>query len=115
MEGSNNNSSNIQILTALEQVVFNLSDENLELSVQQTMNFFNASFPYSFNLAICMFVHTAFSSLRREFDTYLNYMKSIQTKEEEANTDCPRIIDIFGRFLSKSETQESHYLLEKND
>ena len=112
MEGSNNQQSSIQILTALEQIVFNLNDENLELSVQQTMYFFDANFPYSFNFVICMLVLSAFSSQRGEFDTYLSYLKSIQTKEEEANTNFPKIIDIFCLFLSVNETQESRYLLE---
>ena len=40
-------------------------------------------------------------------------MKSIQAKEEKAKIRNPKIIDIFCRFLSKSENQESHYLLEK--
>ena len=114
MEGSNNSKSiNIQILNTLEQIVFNLNDENLEFSVRQTMNFFDANFPYSFNLIICMLVHTAFSSQRGESGTYLSYLKSIQTKEEEINNDNPKIIDFFGHFLSESKTQESLYLLEK--
>ena len=72
MEGSNNNKSgNIQTLIALEQIVFSLSDENLEISVQQTMNLFDTNFPYSFNFAICMLVLAAFASQREEFDKYL--------------------------------------------
>ena len=101
---SYNISSNIQVLTALEQIVFNLNDENLEISVKQTMNLFDANFSYSFNLAICMLVHAAFSSLRGEFDTYLGYLKLIQTKEEEANIYNPKIIDVFCKFLSERET-----------
>ena len=77
------------------------------------MNLFNAKFPYSFNFVICMLVHTAFSSQRGEFGTYLNYIRSIQTKEEETNTNIPKIIDIFCKYLSENKTQESHYLLEK--
>ena len=77
MEGSNNKSSSVQILTAIEQIIFNLNNENLEFSVQQTMKLFDANFPYSFNLAVCMLVYSAFSSLREEFATYLSYMKSI--------------------------------------
>ena len=109
MEGSNN----IQTLTALEKIVFNLNDGNLVFSVHQTMNLFDANFPYSFNLAICMLVHSTFSSQRSEFDTYLSYLKLIQTKEEEINIDNPKILDFFCRLLSKHKTQESHYLLEK--
>ena len=103
----------MQILTALEQIVFNLDDENLEISVQQTMNLFDANFSYSFNFAICMLVYSAFSSQREEFGTYLSYMKSIQTKEEEININNTKIIEIFCIFLSECETQESRYFLEK--
>ena len=82
MEGTKNNKTNtIQIFNALEKIIFNLNDENLEFSVQQTMNLFDANFPYSFNLVICILVHNAFSSQRGECDTYLSYMKSIQIKE----------------------------------
>ena len=77
MEGSSNKSSSVQILIAIEQIIFNLNNENLEFSVQQTMKLFDANFPYSFNLAVCMLVYSAFSSLREEFATYLSYMKSI--------------------------------------
>ena len=113
MEGSNNKSHNIQILITLEQIVFNLNDENLEFSVQQTMNLFDANFPYSFNLAICMLIHAAFASQRVGFDTYLSYLKSIQTKEEETNIDNSKITDILCRFLTRSKPQESRYLLER--
>ena len=113
MEGSKNKSIIIQILTELEQVVFNLNYENFELSVQQTMDLFDANFPYSFNFAICMLIYSPFSSQRGEFDTYLSYLKSLQTKEEDIRTDNPKIINIFGRFLTESKTQESRYLLEK--
>ena len=113
MKHSDNKSTNIQILGALEQIVFNLIDGNLEFSVRQTMNFFDANFPYSFNLAICMLVHAAFSSKMGRFGTYLSYLKSIQAKEEEINIDNPKIIDIFGQFLTAFRTKESHYLLEK--
>ena len=107
-----NKSSSIQILTALEQNVFNLKDESPEFSVLQTMKLFDVNFPYSFNYAICMLVHTAFSSLRGDSDTYLSYLKSIQTKEKEANIGNTKIIEIFCQFLSESKTQESRYLLE---
>ena len=70
---------------ALEQIVLNLNDKNLEFSVHQTMNFFDENFPSSFNFTLCMNVFTAFSSLRGEFDTYLTYLKLIQAKEEETN------------------------------
>ena len=76
-------------------------------------NRYYPNFPYSFNFAICMLVYSAFSSLKGEFHTYLSYMKSIQTKEEETNIDNPKIINIFCEFLSKSKTQESYNLLEK--
>ena len=95
MEGANQNDPcDIQILAALEKIVFNLNNENLELSVQQTMNLFYANFPCSFNLVICMLFHAAFASQRGGFDIYLSYLKSIQTKEEELNIDNPKIIDI---------------------
>ena len=67
-EHPNNEFVNIQILTALEQIVFSLNDENIYFSVQKTMNLFNANFPYSFNLSVCMLVHAAFSSLRGGFE-----------------------------------------------
>ena len=113
MKGYNNNKSrDIEILTELEQIIFNLNNENLEFSVQQTMNLLDANFPNSFNFVICKLVQAAFSSQRGEFDKYLIYLKSIQTKEEETNIN-PKIIDIFCRLLSESKTQESYYLLEK--
>ena len=95
MEDSFNKSINIKIFTALEQVVYNLNNENFVFSVQQTMNLFDANFPYSFILAICMLVLAAFASQRGEFETYLNYLKLIQTKEEETNISHHKIIDIF--------------------
>ena len=39
-------------------------------------------------------------------------MKSIQTKEEEKNIDNPKNINIFDQLPSKSETQQSYFLLE---
>ena len=39
---------------------------------------FDANFQYSFNLDICMLVHSVFSSQRGEFDTYL----SLNRKQE---------------------------------
>ena len=72
MGDSNTKPSNIMILTALEQIVFNLNEKNLEFLVQQTMNLFDANLPYSFNLAICMLVYAAFSSLWGGFNTYLS-------------------------------------------
>ena len=95
MEGSNHKLGYMQNLTELEQIVFNLNEENLKLSVQQTMNLFDANFPYSFNLAICNAYSAAFSSLRGELISYLRYLKTIQTKKEEINIDNTKIIDIF--------------------
>ena len=100
MEISNNKSCNIQILGELEKIIFNLNNENLEFSVQQALNLFDVNFPYSFNLAICTLVHAAFASQRAGFDSYLSFLKSIQAKEEEANTDNPKILHIFCEFLS---------------
>ena len=57
-----------------------------------------------------MHVFDVFAPQRGELNSYLSYLKSIQTKEE-ANIDNPKIIDIFGRFLTESKTQESLYLI----
>ena len=72
-----------------------MNDKNIEDSVQQTMNLFISNFPYSFNVAICMLMHAAFSSRSGETNMYLIYLKPLQKKEEEANIDNPKIIEIF--------------------
>ena len=97
----------------LEQIVFNLHEENVEYSVQQTMNLLDANFPFSFNFVICMLVHAAFSSRSGEANMYFTYLKLLQNKEEEANINNSKIIEIFCQYLSKNKTQESYYLLEK--
>ena len=76
------------------------------------MSLFDANLPYTSNFVICMLIHSAFSSLKGEANTYLIYLKSLQTKEEESNIDGIKIIDIFVHYLSKTPTQESYYLLE---
>ena len=99
MEGSNHNKlSNIQIPATLNQIVFNLNDENLELSVQHAdqMNLFEfANFPYSFNYTIYMLACSAFSSLRGGFNTYLSYMKSIQTRKKKQMLIIPKLSMFF--------------------
>ena len=53
------------------QIVFNLNEENIEYSVQQTMNLFDANSPYSFNLTICKLIYTAFITQMGEVNKYL--------------------------------------------
>ena len=113
MESSRDESSSIRILGGLEKIIFNMNDENVEFSVQQTMNLFDGNFPYSFNVAICMLVYTAFASQREDANKYLFYLKSLQSKEEKANVDNTKIVEIFAQYLSRNETQESYFLLEK--
>ena len=75
------------------------------------MYLFDANFPYSFNIVVCVLVHTAFSSRCGEGNIYFNYLRTLQNKVEEANINYPKIIDIFGKYLLRNETQESYYLL----
>ena len=96
--GTSNKYAYIQILREIEQIVFNIGKENIGSSVQQTMNFFPANFPYSFNVFICMLIHTAFSYRREEINTFLVYLKLLQRNEEEVNIDNPKIIYIFVQY-----------------
>ena len=96
MKDAGGKPSNKRILDVLEQIIFKLNEENIESSVQQTMNLFDANFPYSFNVVICRLIHFAFASQKGETNIYLGYLKSLQCKEEEANISNPKIIDIFG-------------------
>ena len=73
---------------------FNINEENIESSVQQTMNFFDVNFSYSFNFVICNLIHSAFISQKYDANTYINYMKTLQNKEE-TNISQIKIIDIF--------------------
>ena len=113
MESSRDIFTYIRIPSTLEEIIFHMTDENIESSVQKTMNLFDANFPYSFNIVICMLVHTAFSSRSGEGNMYITYLRTLQNKEEEANINNPKIIDIFGQYLLRNQTQESYYLLEK--
>ena len=107
-DDSNNYSTNIQILTELEQVILNLNNENLQFSVEQTMNLFDANFPYLSNFACLLSIFITKGRIWHIFQ-----LLKINSNKGRKNIDNPKIIDIFCRFLSESETQESYYLLEK--
>ena len=102
-------------LKSLEQIIFDLNEDNINESVKLTIGFYNEKFPYSFNLVICRLVYSCFVSKRQNEDLYFSYLKLLRTKEEEEikKSDVHNVIDIFSRFLISVETQESDYLLEK--
>ena len=113
MKGTGRKYSNRQILDALEQIILKLNEGNIDSSAQETMNLFDTNQPYSFNVVICRLITVAFASQRKNANIYLDYLKSVQSKEEEANINTPKIIEIFVQYLLRNETQESYYLLEK--
>ena len=104
-------SDRIQFLCALQQIISNMKEENIDFSVRQTMDLFDKNFPYSFNLIISMLLYATFSCRRVDANTYMTYLKLFQNKKEEGNIDI-KIIEIFVQYLSRIRTQESYYLLE---
>ena len=107
-------SSGYQIVNFLEDIIFNINDNNIELSVQTTLNLQDASYIFSYNLIICRLVFSAFISQRKEATLYFEFLKAIQMNEEISKTICnDSIIEIFSQFLLKLNRQESYYLLEK--
>ena len=104
MEGPSIKSASTQNLSALKQVVFNIGEKNIDSSVKLTMSLFDANFSFTSNVIIYNLVYNTFASRMGEANIYLAYLKSLQNKEEESNINNPKIIDIFGQYLSKNET-----------
>ena len=106
---------NLKIFQSLEQIIFDLSENNIDESVESSLGLYDEEFPYSFNLIICRLVYSCFVSKRQNEDLYFSYIKLLGTKlEEKINVpNIPRVIEVFSRFLFCIKTQESDYLLEK--
>ena len=49
----------IQILQSLEHIVFGLNQENIESSVELTLNFYDAHNPISFHYLICNLIYSS--------------------------------------------------------
>ena len=109
------NKEYLQILQRLEQIVFDLGENNIKELVKSSLNFFDEEFPYSFNLVVCRLVYSYFTSHYQNANICFSYLKMLEEKEEEKinHPDFSNIIEIFAHFLISLETQESYYLLEK--
>ena len=105
--------NNLRELQSLEQIVFGISKDNIDFSVQSTIDLFDSNYSYSFNLIICRLIYSSFILQMKEESTYFQYLKEIEKKEEEITQKKQEIIKILYVLLTRIESQESNYLLEK--
>ena len=104
-------SQEMQYLQAIKEAVFELDQENLKLMVQTTMKLFDVNYPISFNKVLLQYIYSAFISQRRNINIYFQFLKEIETSEEQILQKKPRIFTMFEQYLLRLNSKESKYIL----
>ncbi|KAH0793109.1 cask-interacting protein (caskin) 1,2 [Histomonas meleagridis] len=112
-DATKNQFVNIQKLISLKQIIANLTNENIDSSVEQTMKLYDSDLPYSFNMVISILIYYTFLSRKTVTEIYVKYIKSLQAKEEEQNKTDDKIVNILSNYILQFNTQEAYYLLVK--
>ena len=106
-------SQEMQYLQTIQNIVFEIKKDNVDLQTHKIMQNFDINFPISFNVVLFQCIYSSFLSQRKDVGIYFQYLKAIEIKEEQILQRKPQIFNKFQQYLQGLDSRESRYILAK--